>query len=1138
MRNLLQRIRLALVLVLLLSPASVWAQQTTGGIQGTVQDSSGGVLPGVAVTLTELTTGRAIEVVTNDSGLFVVRSLPAGDYEVRAELQGFKTLAQRLTVFVGQTATPQFTLAIGEISEVVTVAAQSIHVDTASNVVTGTVDTRTIEDLPLNGRNFLDLAQTQPGAQLVDGGNFDPTKNQLVGISVGGRSGRNTRIEIDGVDISDETVGTTMANLSPDAMQEFQLSQSTLDPSTSIGSSGAVNIITKSGGNELHGGGFIFFRDSDADALPTTRTGDSRTVQALEDAKFDRQQGGGSVGGPIVKDKLFFFLNTELVSQDGSTFISLPNFSNFNGSASTPFNDYLGLGRVDWVINDSAKWFGRFNTETNDAATGFGGTNLAPFVNKNVTNVFATGIDVATATLTHSARYGFTDFNNDITTNNLGLPEFVGGNGVPVSVAINNRREFFSGPNRLAPQSTKQTNHQFKYDGAWIKGNHTFRYGAEVNWIKDNVFASFFGVGPEVRLSFNNDIRQAIIDRGGDPLNPLEYPVSFAILGNGQGSFSEIANNGEPLGGINNTRVAWYVGDTWKVRSDLSVNLAVRYELDTGQVNDDLALPPELIPLLGRKGVEPTRLDQNNFAPQVGFAWQPFGDDKTVIRGGGGLFYESQIFNNSLFDRTDRLPAGLGFNIAVPPFDSIDDQGRVLVLGNPVNNVNFNAIQGQPLANVINQIAQTQAAFQSASAAVPFDPSNPNLIVATGTTSAGPIFTQDFSSPLGIQTNIGFQQQLGHNFVLQADLVRNRSNHSNIVRDVNRFRAADNFDAAGARGRVQSVLAANGFSSVDQAIAGGISFSDFRLSDFFGTDDPNFSSIDTILTSGRSTYTAAQIRLTGTFNAPFGFSPIHRLFMNISYAGSRFNGAVGDQDFISGTQFNDDFLGQRAFGPAGLDRTHILSAQFYLDVPWGVHLNVNQRWSTALPTTLFLTSQVGGNEEIFFTDLDGDGTTQDFLTGTHRGQFGRGINGGNDLNKFITAHNSSAAGTLTPAAQQLAVNGLFTVDQLRALGVVVPTVPLAPGGQVENDSFLTTDVRISKTVRVGNDGRVQIEPMFEVFNLFNVANFGQLSGELNGAAGSVNGTTIGNRTNLLGLGSGSFSQGIPRALQFAVRVHF
>ncbi|HSR66842.1 MAG TPA: TonB-dependent receptor [Acidobacteriota bacterium] len=1125
------------LLVLLLAGLPLMAQTGAGGIQGVVRDASGGIIPGVEVSITNPRTGRTINTITNDSGFFTVRSLPAGSYEVKASIEGFKTKIINVAIEVGAMANGDVTLEVGTPDEVITVSGEAIRVDTVDHEVSGAITSEQVRNLPLNGRNFLDLAQTQPGVQLVDGGSFDPTKNQFTGISVAGRSGRVTRISIDGIDISDETVGTTTQNISVDAVQEFEVSQSSYDASTSLGSAGSVNIITKSGSNEFHGSGFIFYRDEEVAALPTTRTGSPQTIANLESAEFDREQGGFEVGGPLVKDRVFFFINYEKLNQDGSTFTSLPSFPNFNGAVTTPFNDNLGIGRLDFNLSDSMTAFGRFSHETNDAATGFGGTNLAPFVNQNVTNVTAFGFDAATSSLTHSVRYGFTSFDNEISTNNLGLPEFSASNGTPVSVAINSRATFFSGPNRLAPQATYQTDHQWKYDGAYIRGNHTFRFGSELKWTKTNLFASFFGVGPEVRLAFDGNIRQAIIDRGGNPNDPLEYPVSFAILGNGQGSFTEIANNNRPRGGINNTRFAWYVEDSWRVTPTFNLNLALRWDINTGQVNDDLGLPSQLSTVLGPDIVNPVDLDKNNFGPRIGFAWQPFGNNETVIRAGAGIYYETNIFNNVIFDRTDRLAEGLGFNTAVPPLGNIDAMGRVLVSGMPVNNIDTTAWSGVPLGTVIDQIGQTQADFQAASAQVPFDPNGTPLILVNGTTFSS-IFSQDYQTPYSIQTNLGVEHQLSDTWTMSVDYLRNKSLHHNLVRDFNRHFAADTLDVAGAAGAIQSTLNSMGVGSIDEAIAAGASINSFGLANFFVGVDPNFTAINVLESSGRSTYNALQFRTTGRFTDMDGF--VRNMWMNISYNLSRFEVISGDQDFLPSVAFNDNFLSDQNRGPGGTDRTHQLSAQFFMDLPWGFGLNWNQRWATALPQNLLLSGAGGGNN-IFTSDLDGDGTSGDFVG--DRGDFGRGISSVDELNALINGFNSSIAGNITPAGRALVSAGLFTEAQLIALGAVAPSLQLAPAGQVFNDSFITSDIRVTKHFEIGGGDRVvTISPSVEIFNLFNVANYGRLgnsaNGILSGQPGAPNGTVQGTRTNLIGLGSGSFSQGIPRSFQFALRVSF
>src|SRR5215510_6885961 len=258
-------IRSAMFALLLVMGSTVMAQHIRGALEGTVADPNGAVLSGAKVSVKNDATNIEVKVTANDRGYFNVQNLEAGNYTVTVEQAGFrKYVAKDVTVKVGSVTPLNVALQVGAQEQVVEVTATSTEatVDTSRSTVDGVVTAKTIESLPLNGRNFLDLAQLEPGVQVRDGGDFDPTKNQMVGVSVGGRMGRSTRIQVDGVDITDETVGTTTANLSNETIQEFQVSRSTLDASTDLTSSGAINIVTRSGSNEFHGAGFGFFRDS------------------------------------------------------------------------------------------------------------------------------------------------------------------------------------------------------------------------------------------------------------------------------------------------------------------------------------------------------------------------------------------------------------------------------------------------------------------------------------------------------------------------------------------------------------------------------------------------------------------------------------------------------------------------------------------------------------------------------------------------------------------------------------------------------------------------------------------------------------------------------------------------------------
>jgi hypothetical protein len=215
-----------------------------------------------------------------------------------------------------------------------------------------------------------------------------------------------------------------------------------------------------------------------------------------------------------------------------------------------------------------------------------------------------------------------------------------------------------------------------------------------------------------------------------------------------------------------------------------------------------------------------------------------------------------------------------------------------------------------------------------------------------------------------------------------------------------------------------------------------------------------------------------------------------------------------------------------------------------IDLPKGFKLNTTTRIASPLARSIFISCTDCGAAEIFFSDLDGDGVTQDPLPGTNSGAFGRSVKNGRALNYLISAFNlQSGNGTFTPAGRALISAGLFSDSQLKALGGIynngIP-IDLAPQGQVGLDPFYNTDVRLSWTYKVKE--RVSIQPMIEVFNIFNIANFdppgNALSGFLDGSAGSINGTTKANRSNRYGLGSGSFAPGIPRAFQLGIRVDF
>jgi carboxypeptidase family protein len=437
---------LAFLGILLTLDISLSAQTTasTGTIQGTVTDESGAVVAGAKVIINNRSNGRQLTVTTTSSGAYTSGALTPGDYTIRVEASGFKTTEIPVTVQVGVTASGNAKLQIGQTSQLVEVQGSALAVNTEQATIQGVLTTQQIENLPINGRNFLDLAQLEPGVQIQDGGNFDPTKNGFSSISFGGRFGRTARIEVDGLDISDETVGTTTQNVPEGAIQEFQIQQSSLDLSTELTSSGSVNVTTKSGTNGYHVEGYYYFRDQSLDAaLPGGSTN-----------YFQRNQYGGNFGGPILKDKVFFFMDVERTKQDLLDPVEPSgDFSGLTGSFTSPFREAETLGRLDWQITNNYKLFYRFSYDQNHSVLAIIPNSFQPFGNVNHTPVQAVGLDFMTGGFTHSIRFGYTKFRNGIVDAVSGSSIF---NPLPgIELAIGSDPDCLSVPGRASSRPSK-----------------------------------------------------------------------------------------------------------------------------------------------------------------------------------------------------------------------------------------------------------------------------------------------------------------------------------------------------------------------------------------------------------------------------------------------------------------------------------------------------------------------------------------------------------------------------------------------------------------------------------------------------------------------------------------------------------
>jgi hypothetical protein len=1154
---------LMLVAVAVMSGQPAWSQAVgTGNIRGTIEDQSGATVPSAKVTVTNKGTGEKLNIQTTSTGSFETGALVPGTYVVRVEVASFKTFESAVAVQVGSVTTVPVRLEVGSASSVVEVTAEAVQVNEEQATVQDVLTQEDIEKLPSDGRNFLDLASLEPGVQIQDGGTFDPTKNGYSSISFGGRFGRTARIEVDGLDISDENVGTTTQNIPISAIQEFQVATSSLDMSTELTSSGAVNVVTRSGTDTLHGQAFYYGRSDQLSAKI-----------APEQLDFGRKQFGGNLGGALIKDKLFAFLDFERIDQNLANPVATGGpFGDLSGSYGSPFLSRQYLARVDYNIKPGWTTFFRFTYDQNYSVRGFVANIYTPFSNTDHTRDFVGGTDFQTGKFTNSIRVGYLKFHNQIGGDNSAYNPAP---GIGICIASfadftcqDGGDEFGSGASLLAPQATFQTDKQGKYDGSFVYGNHTIRYGASINRILGGGFASFFGLAP-IASAIDTPANEAFANAGTftcpggfvKAACPLNWPTDTIISGNGLGFFTEIPQFGFPGGGQGDTRFSFYVGDTYRLKGPhVSITYSLHYDRDTGREDSDLPAIPlldTLQPGLGDRIHQPNK----NFGPELGIAWDPTGSGKTVIRAGAGIYFENVIFNNVLFDRPARLPEGLFFGDAAPCFEGSGGEAGVVC--------------GAPIGSQVAAIAADQAAFQAASIAAGPSANGSyvgNAFAASPDSTGQGLIGPNYRTPFSEQMNVGIQREFAHGTVLSVDYVRNVGLHYLVGIDANHVGAARTLNVANAEAAIsatnQSFGCGNSFSAAatNCSIANGALITDFAgngldsgNSCFGGLPaapngcpnfafpglNPTFGQVEVLQPIGKSMYNGLLVELKTNIDHP---APgIRHMNLIASYTLSRFDSMGKDQDFIPAATDNDN--PKFFYGPNSLDRTNQVSVGGVLDLPGTTRVAFATHWLTAIPVDLVLQS-TGAPGDIFVTDATGDGTTGDILPGQNIGSFGRSVKVGN-LNSVINKYDSSVAGTPTPAGQALIAANLMTAAQLLALGGVFPQVADAPPGQVGVSPLFTFDLHLSWELRVnklihGISERVIVEPQISAFNLFNFHNFDPNSDPLLGSlsaqqtAGTVNGTTRANRSNLIspGAASGVNWAGVPRQFEAGVKLTF
>lgn len=595
--------RAVLALVFSLCAASLFAQATgttTGDIRGRVTDESGGSLPGVTVTATGQETGLARSATAADDGSFVIRLLPPGIYRVTAVISGFQPgELSDVRVTIGSSANVDFALRVAGVAEAVTVRGQAGLIDPASTEVAKTIGETKIRNLPINQRNFLDFALTTPGVTAERGPQSGAASTS--GLSINGQSPRYNNVVVDGMDNNDEAVGSVRSTFSQEAVQEYQVVQTPFASEYGRMTGGIVNIVTRSGTNEFHGSGFYFFRDdslSDDNFLTGTKT------------TFEQHQYGASLGGPLLRDRLFFFgaaerldvsdANVVTISDAAVALIRTNGFDVENGEVPFDRDRDTFLLKLDLLAgpNHAFALRGSYSEETDENQQVWGGLvarSGGGVRDLEDTAVALTGTSIFSPRISNELRLLYAD-----RTHRLEPLDEAGG----VAVTILGVATF--GTQRFLPQPRDTQVYQVFDAVSLFQGRSTFKLGV------DYTRTDFEGSLP---LNFAGLYRFGALPGGLPGLPPAGLTALQAF---GAGVPQVFAQGfGDPDGSGKTNHLGVFGQWEWNASDRFLLRLGLRYDYDDP--------------------IDPFPEDSDNWSPRLSFAWQ--GGDNWRLRGGAGRFY-------------------------------------------------------------------------------------------------------------------------------------------------------------------------------------------------------------------------------------------------------------------------------------------------------------------------------------------------------------------------------------------------------------------------------------------------------------------------------------------------------------------
>ncbi|MGE3509976.1 MAG: carboxypeptidase regulatory-like domain-containing protein [Vicinamibacterales bacterium] len=912
----LYRLALACSVFLLFGSSSVVFAQT-GTINGRVVDQGDAVLPGVTINLRNVNTGATRSTVTNEQGVFNVPALERGTYEITSELAGFAPQSRTVELIAGSTVTADFKLGLAGLSETLTVAGSIPLVETTQALVSATIRQTEVQQLPMVNRSLAAMMTLLPGAREVPASG---SHGHAAGyVSFAGNTGRSYNMYVDGVDNKEDQDGGTLVQLSLDGIEEFRALGAGFQAEYGRGST-VVVLASKSGTNLFKGTGYLFGRN---ESLIATDYFSKPENGGLGEQPFERFQFGGSLGGPVKQDRMWFFTSAERIMQD----FQLPRTDRqiaelrimeglgigvvASASVPQPFRDLLFQGKVNFQMSQNHSGFVRYMSQygyvDNNALNNTHALwSSNPFAQRNDQNLY-------------SAAGGWTWIVNPSTVNEFRaqwayyLHDDISGFSCMDLAACVPRRLNFPSVGSAQPNFAQPTwvNYETKFEimNNFSKqiGNHSFKLGVDYARLP-TFYANLMTQSPG-NITFFDDPSVILNNTNG------RYPQGFQTPGIVR---SITQTSLAPVDAWSNQAYffAGFVQDDWKVSPRLTLNMGLRYDINemSNQCCWDRSRSYKILKDIGHPYGALPNTDTNNFAPRLGAAWDVKGDGSEVVRGSFGVFYATGIITSAYVR-------------------NFEQQDTVYLRSTLANS----GIGSGPLANYVYGVSPLPAG-------PPFSATE----FLRGGNTTGAWYTPDFADAYSINSSIGFSHLFSPTTVLSVDYLHVETKNGWRSLEINPLIDHDNNPATG---RVRALAADLQRVYGDPALLGPTQV-------LCACNDGKYDGIDFHF-ERRLAQTALTVNYTLAWARGMGGST------DFTTQGGHVGPEV--QNTLGG-----DIYADTEWGPTQMDERHRVTVAGVVPLPFGFDVAPSFTAASARPYTRFSAVNPAGTGSLYLRDANGN----------------------------------------------------------------------------------------------------------------------------------------------------------------------